>query len=183
MSHRDRQPEAELLQRPATRHGLGHVFGRITEGIVHDFFRELVASRYGRDNTSHTQKRTDLVSDVSCRIVLSKTMPVRILVLQISGRETANAAATFIVAVARLPGLLASSWSCFGIIRQPQRGQRDARKAEAEFLQRPAASDGLGQALGQFIEFVVHKAFLVLGSTNLGSIGINQPKAGFFQGK
>ena len=46
--------------------------------------------------------------------------------------------------------------------RQPQRGQRDTREAEAEFLERPAAGDGLGQTLGQFIEFVVHNFRIVL---------------------
>ena len=43
-----------------------------------------------------------------------------------------------------------------GLVRQAQRGQRDARDADAKFLQRSAAGDGLRQALGQFIEFVVH---------------------------
>jgi len=47
-------------------------------------------------------------------------------------------------------------WICLGLVRQPDCGQRDAREAEAEFLQRPAPRDGLGQALGQFIELVVH---------------------------
>src|SRR5207253_3714951 len=42
------------------------------------------------------------------------------------------------------------------LVRQPQGGQRDTHEADAEFLQRPAARDGSGQALGQFIEFVVH---------------------------
>src|SRR5439155_14628279 len=39
---------------------------------------------------------------------------------------------------------------------QPQRGDREAREADAEFLERRAARNGLGQALGQFIELVVH---------------------------
>src|SRR5262245_36842455 len=54
----------------------------------------------------------------------------------------------------------------FSLVRQSQRGQRDSREAETEFLQRPAAGEGLGRALGQFnrcdgaavrrVEFVVH---------------------------
>src|SRR5439155_8511174 len=54
--------------------------------------------------------------------------------------------------------LLSLFWIVGGIrrVRQPQGGQRDTRETDAEFLQRPAARDGLGQALGQFIEFVVH---------------------------
>jgi len=47
-------------------------------------------------------------------------------------------------------------WICLGLVRQPDCGQRDAREAEAEFLQRSASRDRLGQALGQFIEFVIH---------------------------
>jgi len=55
-------------------------------------------------------------------------------------------------------------WSGISLCRarQPQRGQRDTREAEAEFLERPAAGDGLGQALGQFIEFVVHNFPFIL---------------------
>ena len=48
--------------------------------------------------------------------------------------------------------------------RQSQRGQHNAREAGAEFLQRAAARDGLSEALGQFIEFVVHNSPLVLVS-------------------
>src|SRR6266498_4471020 len=48
------------------------------------------------------------------------------------------------------------------LVRQPQRRQRDTREAEAEFLERPAPRDRLGQALGQFIEFVVHNFPFVL---------------------
>jgi len=50
----------------------------------------------------------------------------------------------------------------FDIIRQPDCGQRDTGETEAEFLQCPASRDGLGQALGQFIEFVVHNFPFVL---------------------
>src|SRR5262249_35404034 len=45
---------------------------------------------------------------------------------------------------------------CLRLTRYPQRGQHDAREAAAEFFKRPASRDGLGQALGQVIEFVVH---------------------------
>src|SRR5215831_18206612 len=41
-------------------------------------------------------------------------------------------------------------------IRQPKQRQRDACEPHTEFFQRPAAANGLGQSLGQFIEFVVH---------------------------
>jgi hypothetical protein len=43
-----------------------------------------------------------------------------------------------------------------GGVPQPQRRQRDTREADAEFLQRPAAGDRLGQAFSQFIELVIH---------------------------
>src|SRR5437867_10315683 len=39
---------------------------------------------------------------------------------------------------------------------------RTAGRSEAEFLQSPAPRDGLGQALGQFIEFVMHNFPFVL---------------------
>jgi hypothetical protein len=41
-------------------------------------------------------------------------------------------------------------------VYQPEARQRHASDAEAEFLQRRAARDGLGQALGELIELVVH---------------------------
>jgi hypothetical protein len=48
-------------------------------------------------------------------------------------------------------------------IRQAQRGQRDAREADSEFLQGPTTRDGFGHFFGQFIELAVHKfPFLVL---------------------
>ena len=48
------------------------------------------------------------------------------------------------------------------LVRQPQRGQRNPHDADAEFLQRTAARDGLRQAFGQVIEFVVHNFPFVL---------------------
>ena len=42
------------------------------------------------------------------------------------------------------------------LICQAEAGQRHASEADAEFLQRPASRNGLGQALGEFIELVVH---------------------------
>ena len=42
------------------------------------------------------------------------------------------------------------------LVRQPEAGERHAGEADAEFLQRRAPRDGLGQALGEFIELVVH---------------------------
>jgi len=57
--------------------------------------------------------------------------------------------------------------ACVRLVRQPEGGEHDTREAGAEFLQRPSARDGLGQALGQFIEFIIHNfpfgfEFLVL---------------------
>jgi hypothetical protein len=39
---------------------------------------------------------------------------------------------------------------------QSQRGEHNSGEADAEFLQRPAARDGLGHSFGQFIEFTAH---------------------------
>ena len=43
-----------------------------------------------------------------------------------------------------------------GLVRQPKAGQRHAREADAEFLQRRAARDRLGHAFGEIIELVIH---------------------------
>ena len=55
-------------------------------------------------------------------------------------------------------------WISLRFVRQAQRCERDTREAEAEFLQRPASCGGLGQTLGQFIEFVVHNFAFVWDS-------------------
>jgi hypothetical protein len=61
-------------------------------------------------------------------------------------------------------------WVRVSFVRQPQQGQREARDAEAEFLQRPSAREGLGQALGQFIELVVQNVpFVVVGESVLSA--------------
>ena len=71
--------------------------------------------------------------------------------------------AAFVDFCATLPTLVeAATASRLSLVRQPQRGESDSRQADAEFLQRPAPRDGLGQALGQFIEFVVHNLPFVL---------------------
>jgi len=49
-----------------------------------------------------------------------------------------------------------------GFVSQPQGGEHNTSEADAEFLQHPAPRDGLGQALGRFIEFVVHDFPFVL---------------------
>src|SRR5438094_828050 len=45
---------------------------------------------------------------------------------------------------------------CSGLIGKPEGCQCHAGEAEAELLQRCAASDRLGHALGEFIEFAIH---------------------------
>jgi len=50
----------------------------------------------------------------------------------------------------------AASSPCLCFVRQPEASQRHAREADAEFLQRPAASDRLDHGSGHFVEFVVH---------------------------
>jgi len=51
----------------------------------------------------------------------------------------------------------------FSLVRQAHGGERNTDEANAEFLQRPAPRDGLGQTFGQLIEFVVHNFPFVLG--------------------
>ena len=59
-----------------------------------------------------------------------------------------------------IAGLIAPTRSLVGLrlrlVREPEAGQRHAGEADAESLQRRAARDRLGQALGEFIEWVVH---------------------------
>jgi hypothetical protein len=61
------------------------------------------------------------------------------------------------------------------LVGRSQPRQRHARKADAEFLQGVAASDGLGHVPGQFIEFVVHNflwlGFLISTKSRLGTRG------------
>src|SRR5437773_2674913 len=71
----------------------------------------------------------------------------------------ANSAAALAVARTGLTWLDASRFRrpvspCH--VRQPEAGRRHAGQAGAEFLQRCAARDRLRQALGEFIELVVH---------------------------
>jgi len=43
-----------------------------------------------------------------------------------------------------------------GTVRSSQQGQGHPGDADAEFLEGPAARNGLGHASGQFIESIVH---------------------------
>ena len=51
---------------------------------------------------------------------------------------------------------------CLCGVCQPEAGQRHAGETDTEFLQRPAPCDGLGHALGEFIEWVVHTLFVTV---------------------
>jgi hypothetical protein len=59
-------------------------------------------------------------------------------------------------------GTARSAWACLRFVRQPEAGQRHAGETDAEFLERRAARDRLGQAFGEFIEFVIHTFPFVL---------------------
>jgi hypothetical protein len=61
---------------------------------------------------------------------------------------------------------------------QPEAGQRDAREADAEFLQRRATRDGLGQAFREFIEVIVHTLAFLVFVTFLGAMHATQLAAG-----
>jgi len=65
-------------------------------------------------------------------------------------------AAALVISPATAPVRPAVPCAGLGFRRKPDAGQRHAGQAEAEFLQSRAACDRLGQALGEFIEFVVH---------------------------
>ena len=63
--------------------------------------------------------------------------------------------------IRRAIGARGASPASLGLVREPERGQRHSHKSDAEFLQRRAPRDGLGQALGQLIEFVVHNFLFI----------------------
>ena len=64
---------------------------------------------------------------------------------------------------------------CFCLVRQAEEDERHPREADTEFPQRSSARDGLGYALGEFIELSVH-IFL-----SFGVIGRNRSFPGILQ--
>jgi len=48
------------------------------------------------------------------------------------------------------------------LVRQPETGQRHAAEADAEFHQRRPARERSGQALGEFVELMIHNYPYVL---------------------
>src|SRR5262249_14598803 len=83
-----------------------------------------------------------------------------------SNQLNAVTTAAFEIVSASGTGGLTSSLVCLRIVREPQAGERHTGKADTEFFQRSPARDRLGQALGEFIEFVVH-FFLPIGCFEL----------------
>jgi hypothetical protein len=56
---------------------------------------------------------------------------------------------------------------------QPEADQRLPGQADAEFLKRRSARDGLGHSFGQFIEFVVYNfPFIPVLLSNRGFLGL-----------
>ena len=87
---------------------------------------------------------------------------------------------------ARLASALVAGVLGLGFVRQPKRREREAREAEADFLQRCAARDGLREALGEFIELVVHNFPFVFWFCFLGGSSAHAPEIGskgMFQGE
>jgi hypothetical protein len=63
--------------------------------------------------------------------------------------------------------------TCVSFVRQPEAGERHARQAGPELLECGTAGDGLGEAFGEFIEFVVHGfVFVVVQRIELGQADI-----------
>jgi hypothetical protein len=62
---------------------------------------------------------------------------------------------------------MAAPFVCLCAIRQPEAGQRHSGQARTELFQRLPPSSGLGQASGQFIEFVGHNFPFVLLVTGI----------------
>ena len=61
------------------------------------------------------------------------------------GSRQASAAATVVIVMAGVIHRLAIKKICGRLVRQPEAGQRHSRETNAEFLQRRAPSDRLGQ--------------------------------------
>ena len=74
-----------------------------------------------------------------------------------TARSIATNTAAALVAVSALASVrLAAVDACCFLVCESEGGQRQAGEADAEFLQRLSPRDRLGQALGEFIEWVVH---------------------------
>jgi hypothetical protein len=137
----------EFLQRSAPRYGLGHVPGQLIELVVHNF--PLVVLLVSPFRSRHVSRRH--VNVWKFFINSGQQYPEENSESRSLASPGANQDAVSVVRVAPIVGLLAltiGNADRVSVVRQPQRGQRDASEADAESLQRPAPCEGLGHALG-----------------------------------
>src|SRR5437773_220748 len=175
-----REAEAEFLQRPAPRDGLRPALGQFIELVVHNLPLLCVGSldcsfafypllpEIGFGITRNVKNcwiwtaRAKIIASGNARRVTSRAaVGIGAFLASVQSWLSAMPTPTEVptrTVCARDAALLAS----LRFARQPQRGQRDSRETGAEFLQRASPRDGLGQAFGQFIEFVVHNFPFIL---------------------
>jgi hypothetical protein len=77
-------------------------------------------------------------------------------------KDKAETAATLITVLAAAPRWPAALRLGIRLVCQREGRQRHAGEADAEFLQRRAACDGLGHVPGHFVEMVIHNLSFVL---------------------
>jgi hypothetical protein len=106
------------------------------------------------------------IASVHSNFVLSFRLFSVVAVLRLSANkgEKSTAYAISTTALGALPKTLAagptplaSALRRRSLVGQSETSQRHARETDAEFLQCPAPRDGLGQALGRYIEFIAHE--------------------------
>jgi hypothetical protein len=137
------QADAEFLQRRATCVGLGHAFGEFIEFIVHILVFCFVI----------------LLIDLKRFAWQTALWEPYFITAYAKKAETATA---HMVAVVALASIWETSGAGLRLVRQPEARQRHAAQADAQFLQRCATRDGLGHALCEFIEFIVHSFLFVV---------------------
>jgi hypothetical protein len=149
------EARAEFLHRLPARDRLGEALCQFIEFIVHAFpfwsvwvfcllsaGEDLAKALSLAPPSAKAPARTQIHATVYTHITVSEA-------------DTADAGTGRAVRIGRaVPGRP-------GFVRQPETGQRHACEADAEFLERRAAGDGLGQTFGKFIELFVHTFPLV----------------------
>jgi hypothetical protein len=147
---------------------LGHVLGQFIEFIVHNFFSLLVLLCFVRAGGNNLPMYK--WPFFAARVLEAPAVSIRI-------NPDASAAAALAIKFTLTPRPPASPRIGISFVHQPQRGQGDACDPDTELPERSTPRDGLGQALGQFIEFVVHviRFVFVCWSPDFDSIWWEEP--------
>jgi hypothetical protein len=157
-----REANGEFFQHRPPRDGLGHSLGQFIEFVVHNFpfvlsLRDLLRWWLARQaRVAHDCVAFPVV--VWSNSLLRAIAPNRSS--EWIARETPTATALASADITALPAEVSSwttaSFACLRLVCQPKAGQRQASEGSAEFLKSLPARNRLGQAFGEFIEFIFH---------------------------